>query len=77
MLYPGGVYEWALLSFAHPNSYTFYSLKNKALLDRPEVEAYFSRMEHQKESVKKVQVVRLRLRKRVISKALPNKATVA
>ena len=31
----------------------------------------------QKESVKKVELVRLGLRKRVISKELPNKATVA
>ena len=40
----------------------------------------FRRLTHirmQKESVKKIKVVRLSVRKRVISKQLPNKATVA
>ena len=32
ILYKGGVYEWALLSFAHPSQYSFYSLKNKRVL---------------------------------------------
>ena len=50
VLYAGGVYEWALLSFAYPGTYSFYSLKNKAPLDRRQVEAYFSRMAHRKES---------------------------
>lgn len=53
VLYAGGVYEWALLSFAYPGTYAFYSLKNKAPLDRKQVEAYFTRMSHRKESVKK------------------------
>ena len=52
VMYKGGVYEWALLSFAHPSKYAFYSLKSKRLLNRPEVESYFSRMAHRKEETK-------------------------
>lgn len=52
-LYEGGVYEWALLSFSFPQQYSFYDMKNKRQLDRKEVEEYFVRMSHRKESVGK------------------------
>jgi len=53
LLYKGGVYEWALLSFAHPSEYSFYSLKNKRIMSRPEVESYFARMAHRSEYTKR------------------------
>lgn len=52
VLYEGGIYEWALLSFAFPEKYTFYNKKFKKKLVRKEVESYFSKMTHRKESSK-------------------------
>ncbi len=51
LLYEGGVYEWALLSFAFPETYAFYNLKYKHVLDKKDVESYFVRMNHRKESM--------------------------
>ena len=51
-LYTGGVYEWALLSFAFPNKYSFYNLKDKRSLSQPEIQAYFTKMQHRSESEK-------------------------
>ncbi len=52
VLYEGGVYEWALLSFSFPETYTFYDKKFKKQLDKKDIESYFVKMNHRKESTK-------------------------
>ena len=52
VLYEGGVYEWALLSFSFPETYAFYDLKYKKQLDKKDVESYFVKMNHRKETTK-------------------------
>ena len=52
VLYEGGIYEWALLSFTFPETYTFYNKAYKHQLTKKEVESYFMKMSHRKESTK-------------------------
>ena len=52
IMYKGGVYEWALLSFSFPDKYSFYDKKYKKKMDKKEVESYFLKMSHMKESRK-------------------------
>ena len=53
VLYEGGVYEWALLSFTFEEQYKFFNNKIKKGLDKNEVEKQFIKMNHRRESSKK------------------------
>ena len=49
LMYAGGVYEWALLSFAFPNKYGLYNMPFKTMMDKIDTESYFARMSHRPE----------------------------